>query len=94
MTGGRDFKDRDLLYRVLNEIAPTAIAHGGAVGADRLAGEWASAHNVPVTVYPARWKADMLRSFAPDLVVAFKGGEGTLNCKIAAMALGIRVRRC
>lgn len=74
--GGRDFDDRALLFRALDAFhveAPFAcIFHGGARGADRLAGQWAASRDVPVWVFPAAWRehgrsagvrrnADMLR---------------------------------
>jgi hypothetical protein len=92
--GGRDFDDHDLMFRVLNGILSDrwgeglTIIHGGARGADRLAGSWAEYKGVDVEVYLADWNkhgkqagyirnSQMLEEGQPDLVVAFEGGRGT-----------------
>jgi hypothetical protein len=87
--GGRHYKDRETLFAVLDEVAPNVIAHGGATGADALAGEWAKERGISCTVYPANWSLgrsagprrneQMLREFMPDVVVAFPGGRGTAD---------------
>lgn len=87
VTGSRWWRHRDLLAETLAGIEPTAICHGGARGADSLAGEWAEANGIPVTVYPADWERhgraagpirnrEMLAAFQPDQVVAFKDRYG------------------
>lgn len=59
--GGREYKDRNFLFAVLDSFHMarpiTAIIHGNARGADSLAGQWAHYQNppVPVEVYPADW---------------------------------------
>lgn len=104
VTGGRNFKDKELLRKTLEALQPTEIAHGGAKGADTLAGQWATANGIPVTVFPANWgllgklagfarNTQMLERFKPDLLVAFPGGDGTHNMKIAALARGIKIQR-
>jgi hypothetical protein len=103
--GGRDFADRamlrhhlDLLYRV----GWSAVIHGGATGADTLAGEWAALRGIPVEVYPADWRRygrmagpmrnqRMLTDGAPDLVVAFPGGAGTADMVRRATDAGVPV---
>ena len=92
VTGGRDFIDADLLFQELDrlhEFHPiTAIIHGGAEGADTLAGQWAADREVPVEIYPADWDADgkgagyrrnerMLYQSKPTRVVGFPGGLDT-----------------
>lgn len=68
-----------------------ALAHGGASGADALADAFCKRCGVPVDVFPADWDAHgkaagplrnqrMLDTFKPELVVAFAGGKGTMNC--------------
>jgi hypothetical protein len=89
--GGRDFKDRDLLYKTMlpymNEEDLTII-HGAASGADSLARIWAEAFAHKVESYPADWNkygkragyirnTQMLNEGKPDLVIAFPGGKGT-----------------
>lgn len=46
----------EVLDRVLEECPGLRLVHGGAQGADSLAGEWAAARGVPVTVFPADWR--------------------------------------
>lgn len=85
--GGRDFSRYDLLSSVLNEYHITHILHGGASGADTLAGIYARNRNIVEEVYPALWgmygkKAGYIRNNEmaeqkPDLVIAFPGGKGT-----------------
>lgn len=64
------------------------VIHGDAKGADRMAGEWAEMHCIPVTKFPASWNLHkraagpirnekMLKEGKPDLVIAFPGGNGT-----------------
>lgn len=112
--GGRDFGARGLngwaeerfLNRVLDELHEKEpiglLVHGGADGADTLAGEWAAARGVDLTVYYANWtghaagagprrNARMLAHARPDLVVAFRGGKGTADCVRQARAAGVRV---
>lgn len=59
--GGRDFNDRALLYGTLDELRAKAdverIIHGGARGADKLAGEWARDRGVSCDVYEADWQS-------------------------------------
>jgi len=92
VTGGRDFKDKALLWDEMNALHActpvTVLGHGDARGADQMAGGWAEYHNIAVLRYPANWRnldeaAGTLRNeymfldFRPDLVVAFPGGPGT-----------------
>ncbi len=91
VTGGRDYADRHHVFRVLDELGPTELAHGCARGADAFANEWAVLRGVPCHPYPADWatygraagmrrNVDMLEGFNPDIVVAFPGGPGTKGC--------------
>lgn len=107
VTGGSDFDERELLFRVLNEqhgrTRFTLLIHGGASGADRLAGEWADANGVDVQVEAPNWKkygraaglianGEMIRQ-NPDLVIAFPGGKGTADMVKRADAAGLLVLR-
>lgn len=58
VTGSRKWTDRHTLYSVLDTIAPWAICHGAAVGADLLADDWAVERGVPLVRYPAIWYPD------------------------------------
>lgn len=90
--GGRYFDDAKWLEHELNFIHEavniTELIHGGARGADTLAGEWASHREIPVKVFPANWKKhgkaagfirnhQMIDEGNPFMVVAFPGGNGT-----------------
>ena len=92
--GGRHYEDEKRLFEVLDQLhAEDPIAgvyHGGASGADALAGKWAKQRNRPCIGFPAKWRLygraagptrnrEMLRTVKDSLslVVAFKGGAGT-----------------
>ena len=93
--GGRDFSDCTLLMRTLDQVKPDIIVHGGARGADSMAGGYAKRRAIPCQVFPAEWNKhgkragylrnqQMLDEGKPDLVVAFPGGPGTrMMVKIA-----------
>lgn len=86
--GSRDYIDGDFIASVLDEWPDTIthLCHGGARGADTLAGAWASKHpSIEVVVYRAQWaqlgrsagpvrNIQMLEQFRPDAVLAFKNG--------------------
>ena len=61
--GGRSFEDRALLYARLDyynaALSITKIIHGGARGADTLAGEWAADRGIAVQVFPADWESPL-----------------------------------
>jgi hypothetical protein len=90
-----------VLDRLHREDAIRVLIHGGARGADLMAARWASDRGVTAAECKAQWhrygqragpirNADML-SLQPDLVVAFRGGNGTAHmCSIAAAA-GVKV---
>ena len=90
VTGGRHFTDREFLYRCLDSYdGVSEIIHGGASGADRLAGDWASDNNVPSIVFKAQWdihgraagpiRNKLMAQYGADLCLAFEGGRGTAN---------------
>ena len=107
--GGRKFSDRELLYKVLNIIhngikgGITTIIHGGASGADSIAGEWSvDVLKKEAEVYLANWNLHktaagpirnrkMLKEGKPDIVVAFPGGSGTSDMIKIAAAAGVKV---
>lgn len=57
--GGRNYRDRQHLFKVLDQIDQDecieCIIEGEAPGADRLARSWAAARGVPYAPYPADW---------------------------------------
>lgn len=91
--GGRDYTDKEQVFLCLDKIKQILgddlrICHGGARGADSLAGEWAQSRNVSCTVFPADWAShgrsagplrnlQMLVTFQPDYILDFPGGKGT-----------------
>jgi hypothetical protein len=102
--GGRDFNNRLFLAATLESLGPiTRVIHGGARGADMLAGEWAIENGIPFEVFGADWEkygraagprrnAEMLAKGKPDLVVAFPGGRGTADMVRRAKAKGVPVK--
>jgi len=92
--GGRDFRDRQHVFSVLDAIHAktpiTCIIEGGASGVDSMARVWSTSRKVGLAEYPALWhkygraagyirNGQMLNEGFPDLVVAFPGGAGTRN---------------
>jgi hypothetical protein len=104
--GGRNYADKERLFALLDMTryvhAITKIAHGGATGADALAGEWAWQRGLECRSYEAAWKKHgnsagpirnqrMLDAEKPDLVIAFPGGRGTADMVQRARAADIFV---
>lgn len=92
--GGREYGDREYLFSVMDYFHErhgfTLVIHGGARGADALAGVWARARGVPEQPCPANWarygkragilrNVEMLVDHKPDFVIAFPGGRGTAD---------------
>jgi hypothetical protein len=89
--GGRDYNDYEKVRWALEPFLNpevTTIIHGGATGADSLAGRWAEENAIPVEIYFADWNkygkragyirnVQMLNEGKPDTVIAFPGGKGT-----------------
>ena len=104
--GGRNFSNLALLEHTLAIVHArrgiSLIIEGGALGADRLAREWAIRAGVPFKPYEADWKAFgrragpvrntlMIVDGQPDAVIAFEGGKGTLNMIEQASRAGIPI---
>lgn len=100
--GGRDYANGPKVATTLLDLNITALAHGGATGADELAKVFALMAGVPTTEYPPRWgehgkaagpirNQRMLDEFKPDAVVAFPGGRGTADMVRRARAADVRV---
>lgn len=95
VAGGRDFQDKELLYRTLDDyllIFPydVTIIAGGASGADSLAMEYARDRDILFKEFPAKWskygkRAGPIRNEEMarfgDILFAFWDGEsrGTKN---------------
>jgi len=100
--GGRDYNDTERVAEILQYLpCDTIVVHGGASGADLLAGlywnEWGTTE-----VFHADWEKhgkaagplrnqEMLDAGA-DLVIAFPGGRGTADMVRRAKGRGIKVR--
>jgi hypothetical protein len=104
--GGRDYTNADALGRILDGMKSAhgqlTIIHGGAKGADTLAGTWALANDCLLKVYRADWKTHgpaagpmrnqwMLEDSQPDVCVAFPGARGTADMVRRARAAGVRI---
>jgi len=104
--GGRDYNDRDVAYRVLDDLrkhdAELMLMCGMATGADILAHQWAKYNRIRCLEFTADWNkhgkaagpirnAQMLEEGGPDLVIAFPGGRGTADMISKAKKAGVRV---
>lgn len=102
VTGSRHWSDEERIRGLLVRLRPSVVIHGGARGADALAGSVARALGIPVRVYPADWKVHgmaagairnslMLERERVDLVLAFplKRSAGTWDMVRKAKAAGI-----
>lgn len=105
--GGRDFKDKDFVFKVLDEVHKevgiSVVIHGGATGADYIAHRWARSRKINEIEMPADWETHgraagpmrnslMLATHTPDMVVAFEGGNGTKDMVTKAKKAGVEVR--
>jgi hypothetical protein len=106
--GGRDFDDAKKLSAALDalhlEHGFTLVIHGGARGADRLAGRWAERNAIKVRAFLPDWdrygnaagpmrNGLMLTLGLPELVVAFPGKNGTADMIRQSEDAGIKVIR-
>ncbi len=104
--GGRGYNDYAKVSMALDRAAHVTpidrLIHGGASGADSLAGQWAESRGVPVDVFQADWKKlgqiagpvrnqRMLDEGKPNGVIAFPGGTGTADMCRRATAAGIKI---
>lgn len=105
--GGRDFANRDLVYKTLGDLHAEEpiglVVNGAARGADKLSTEWAVAmDHVAIHEYPAKWdlhgkragpvrNSQMLECENVDMVVAFPGGRGTADMVSKAQQRGVVV---
>lgn len=105
--GGRDFKDKNLVYKTLwpyyeEYRADLEIISGMARGADHLGWLFAHHHDLKCHEFPADWdtygkKAGPMRNIQmlvegkPDLVIAFPGGTGTAHMVRISKKAGVKV---
>lgn len=104
--GGRNFDQNSYLFRQLNKLNGvyhfTDVIHGGARGADTMAGDWARSVHLRATVFKADWdrlgnragpirNQQMIDEGKPQVVAAFPGGIGTADMIRRAKAAGLLV---
>jgi hypothetical protein len=108
--GSRHWSDYSAIVEAITalEPMPSLIIHGGATGADSLAGTAAHYLGIPCRVFPAEWltygrsagfrrNCDMLREGRPELVLAFVPpawlqSKGTAHMVALARKAGIPVQ--
>ena len=105
VTGGRNLTDYQAVFISLDmvheETPVTLLIHGGARGADSLAGAWAALRQTPVRVFTANWdlhgkaagpirNQQMLTEGHPDAYLAFPGGRGTADMVSRCRKQGIK----
>ena len=103
VTGSRKWTDTRTIFDQLRGLpSDSIICHGGAPGADTIAGQIAKLLHLQVVCYPAEWKRHgrragpirnqlMLDDFKPELVLAFPGPDsvGTWDMVDRAEAAGV-----
>lgn len=105
--GSRRYRNAAAIERYIKGLtAGTVVIHGGAPGADTLAGLYAERCGLPVEAYPADWgrygrgagmvrNLQMLDEGRPTEVVAFvadpTNSPGTANTVLQALARGLPV---
>lgn len=103
--GGRDFKDRDLVYSTLDKVHAKyghkmCVVHGAAEGADLMAEDWCKSREVAYIGVPAMWKTQgraagpirnkrMRDTTQPEACIAFPGGTGTNGMITLMREIGI-----
>lgn len=91
--GSRGWEDKNKIRQMILSLLPVGdasnlVIHGGARGADRLAGEVAWEHQIPTQVFKAEWEKygkqagvlrneQMLKESKPDIVLAFLACENS-----------------
>ena len=109
ITGSRDWTDATVIYNALSSISikegeQVTVIHGGARGADYLAGQFAHHLGYNVEVHEADWdtygkRAGYIRNkkmvdLGADLCLAFikNNSKGATHCSNAAMNADIPTR--
>lgn len=106
VTGGRDYQDKEMVYRILDQLNASFVAVGDCpTGADLFAFEWCIERGVPYKLYEAKWtelgrKAGPIRNeemivdnLDAKFVVAFKGNKGTADTVRRAESANLLVLR-
>lgn len=103
--GDRHWSDKTSIKEFISALEPSLVIHGGAQGADSLAGEAAKELGIPVMIVEAEWSkygkaAGPIRNkkmldLEPEFVVAFHANldksKGTKNCLNQAEKLDIPI---
>jgi len=106
VTGSRDWDDISAIFDTLNHLMKKwgtnlVVVHGGAKGADTIAGQWAGVQFVQEEVHPADWekygkRAGFIRNaemvnLGADICVAFikNNSRGATMCADLAEKAGI-----
>jgi hypothetical protein len=108
ITGSRDWENWDTIYDALTKlkeaIGEFVVVHGGARGADSMAGIWAQRTRTPYEIHRPDWslhgkKAGFIRNnemvkAGADMCLAFIRDEsdGATGCATLAEAAGIPVK--
>ena len=92
IAGSRSINNINYLYKAIQEsgFEITEVVSGGAKGVDKLGEQYAKAHNIKVTGFPAEWNkygkaAGVIRNqkmaeYADALIAVWDGSsKGTLN---------------
>ncbi|MBA3350896.1 MAG: DUF2493 domain-containing protein [Blastocatellia bacterium] len=104
VSGGRDFDDEDLVWKVLGEyVRPRdVIVHGAARGLDHFAAYVGWTLGADIEAHPADWshgkqggaqRNSLMVSLGADLVLVFPGGMGTQDLYRKAKSAGLQVVR-
>jgi hypothetical protein len=102
--GGRDYTDAATIDAALSLLDVGCIIHGGARGADTLAGEWGKRKGLPVLRVDAPWdfygnRAGRVRNqwmldwAMPTYAAGFPGGTGTRDMAERCAAAGLPLWR-
>jgi len=91
VTGGRDFTDKDRIWKALDWVHAKytieCLFHGAARGVDTICADWSVSRRTHRAAAQAEWdvygkKAGIIRNqkmldWNPDYLIAFPGGRGT-----------------
>lgn len=98
------YAERKCIVDELDRLNISRISVGDAHGLDFYVKLYAREKNIPIRVFRANWNdfgwaagpmrnGTMLLETMPDLVLAFPGGPGTLDCVKQALAFSFNVKR-
>ena len=101
VTGGRNYDKKDKVYQILDELNPDIVVHGDCSGADYLSSMWVKDRNKTEIKYPYLSQygraggpirnKQMCEENLDSILVAFPGGNGTLNCISQAQKFNIKI---